>query len=718
MPATVANSALIHDRAADSHQELLLEIGAEELPASHLEALAEDLANAVEAALQQARIPATGGRYVYATPRRIALRLLAVPLAQPDQHYERRGPTLRVAVDAHGELTTAGRRFAESLGVASEQLERRGDGADARLCYRHLQPGERTQTLLPRLINQALGKLCGYKRMRWGRSTFEFARPVHWVVLLFGDEPIETTVLGVRSGATTFGHRFHAPAAIILGHPSEYPARLAAAYVIAAPDARRQRIREQVRQAALVLGAKPPLAAQLIADNAALCEWPVAVTGDFERRFLKLPKAVIATTLITHQRYFPLETAGGELLPHFIAISNIESRDPLAVRHGNERVVRPRLEDAAFFYRSDTAKPLAHYLPMLDRIVFQQQLGSVGDKARRISALAATIACQMHADANTVALAERAGLLCKCDLATRTVGEFPELQGIIGGEYARLSGEHDTVASAIAETYRPRFAGDKIPTSVLGQALALADKLDTLAGIFSIGLAPHATKDPFALRRAAIGVLRILIEADCDLDLLILLEAAIAKVASDEQSAAKQQTLLMDFMTERLRAYVIDQMHIPAEIFAAAYAAKNARCPNDFIHRLRAIENFCQLPAAKPLVAANKRIINILRQQPPAPPDAAMTTNPALFKSTAESQLHDHLNRITANTKALLSGGDYQGALLQLATLRESVDTFFDNVKVIDEDARIRANRIALISHIQRLFSEIADISQLSGRVT
>ena len=707
----------------DNH-DLLLEIGTEELPASSLNTLAHDLAAEIHTGLQQAGL-ACAGSTVYATPRRIAVLLFALPSTQPDRDLERRGPAVRVAFDRFGELTNAGAGFVRSLGVSIDQLERTGSGDDERLVYRARQPGQSAKSLIPTLVNEALSRLSTHKLMRWGQSTIEFVRPVHWVVLLLGDQVIEAEILGVRSAARTYGHRFHAPEALILTRPAEYPTRLHAAYVIAAFEARQQRIHEQVQQAASALGGYARLPPHLVAENAALTEWPVVVTGHFDARFLSLPDAVIVATLTNHQRYFPVEDAAGQLLPHFIAISNIESKDANAVRHGNERVIRPRLEDAAFFYRADGAIKLEDRLGALDRVVFQQQLGSLGAKAKRIAALASHIVYVRMRKTRTIRdQAYRAGLLCKCDLTTKMVGEFPELQGIMGGEYARISGEEEIVAEAITETYLPRFAGDQIPRTEIGLAVALADKLDTLAGIFHVGAIPTGNKDPFALRRAAIGVLRIILEADIyikaglELRLNLLLEEAIKPFFGDGNEAVKDRLIqsLRLFLNERLRSYVVDHLHIPAEVFTASDQSNRTDNPRDFVRRVRAIDSFRQMPAAQALVAANKRTLNILRQRKAAV-ETLPTVNRNLFTTAAERELNDRITALTPHVRSLFEAGEYHKALTQLATLRGSVDTFFDTVKVMDDDEQVRDNRLALLYRIHQLFMEAADISHLQGLI-
>ena len=746
--------------------DLLVEIGTEELPPKALRGLSEAFAAGIAAELDAAGF-AHGAPIPYATPRRLAVHIPGVPGTQPDRDVERRGPPLAHAFDDKGTPTRAALGFAKSAGVDVDRLVRLETGAGAWLAHRFTETGATLASLLPGMLERALERLPAPRRMRWADRDTEFVRPVHWVVLMHGGEVVEAEILGVRSGRVTRGHRFHhdfrRTGGIALEHAGRYEAALRdEGRVVAGFEARMEMIREQVEREARALGGRALIDPALLEENTALVEWPVAVAGHFDAAFLALPDAVLTATMQGHQRYFPVAGDDGALMPHFIAVSNIESRDVETVRKGNERVIRPRLSDAAYFFDADCRRSLESRLEGLEDVVFQRELGTLHAKARRVSALAGRVAEAMDGSSEAAAHARRAGLLSKCDLLTEMVGEFPELQGRMGCEYARRDGEPEAVAAAIGEVYLPRFAEDAIPATRAGRAVAIADKLDTLAGIFGIGQAPSGDKDPYALRRAALGVLRIIIEAGLDLDLDEMIEAA----SRGHDTIARGPTVervhrqVSRFMMERLRAWFADRS-IPADVFNAVLAKQPAR-PLDFAHRVRAVEAFRALPEAASLAAANKRIRNILRQAEqagidippfkpeasspagsppsafsasaaPAPPresrdpnggrtaehmpsrggaGAAGAADP-LLREDAERSLAAMLAEIEPRARGMLDAGEYTGALTTLAGLRDGVDAFFDTVKVMDDDEKARGNRLALLARIGALFMETADVSLL-----
>ena len=714
--------------------DLLVEIGTEELPPKALRALSEALAAELAAELDAAGL-AHGAPVPYATPRRLAVLVPGVPGTQPDRDVERRGPPLARAFDENGRPTKAALGFARSVGVDVDRLVRIETGNGAWLGYRTTKAGAALSSLLPGMVERALARLPVPRRMRWADRDIEFVRPVHWVVLMHGTDAIEAEILGVSSSRVTRGHRFHHPDDIALEHASGYVTALRhEGHVVARFEERMETIREQAERAADELGGRALVDPALLEENAALVEWPVAIAGHFDTEFLDLPDAVLVATMQGHQRYFPVAGDDGALMPHFIAVSNIASRDPGTVRSGNERVIRPRLSDAAFFFESDRERGLATRLQGLGDVVFQRKLGSLRAKAERVSALAGRVARAMGESDDAVTHARRAGLLSKCDLLTEMVGEFPELQGEMGCEYARLDGEPDAVADAIGEVYMPRFADDAIPATAAGRAIAIADKLDTIAGCLSLGQAPTGDKDPFALRRAALGALRVMIEGGLDLDLDRMIEAALE--CYEGRSRAEPGATSPDghpedmvspaimvspgtaaevrrFMLDRLRAYFSDRA-IPTDVFNAVLATQPAR-PLDFAHRVRAVEAFRTLPEAVSLAAANKRIRNILRQAEQGGAGVPEEVDASLLREDAERSLADVLAGMEPRARTMLEAGEYTGALATLAGLRDHVDRFFDTVKVMDDDEVLRANRLALLARIGTLFMETADISLLQS---
>ncbi|MCP1314142.1 glycine--tRNA ligase subunit beta [Halomonas sp. 707D7] len=684
--------------AADT---LLLELGAEELPPTALDALSDAFAAGIEKGLLEAEI-AFDRVIAYATPRRLAVRVENLADKQPDREVEKRGPALAAAFK-EGVPTKAAEGFARSCGVSVDELIHLETDKGTWLGYRERQSGESVQALLPALVRKTLTSLPVPKNMRWGASRVEFSRPVHWLVALYGSDVIAAEALGLEASRTTYGHRFHAPNALQLAHADDYLDTLENAYVLADRTQRRERIREQVLAEAEVVDATAVIDEDLLVEVSGLVEWPVALTGSFDERFLKVPAECLISSMKANQKYFHLLDDDGALKPLFITISNIESADPQQVISGNEKVIRPRLADAVFFYDTDRKQRLAARIPQLENVVFQKELGSLADKVRRSTAIATFIAQKIGGDTGH---AQRAVALAKCDLVTEMVLEFPELQGIMGRYYAEQDGEPDEVAQALEEQYLPRFATDAIPQSQAGMALALADRLDTLVGIFAIGQRPTGAKDPFALRRASIGVLNILVKGELDLDLHALLSVAAEQhreLASDELVDE-----VLTYMLDRFRAWGQDE-GITAEMYLAVRARPVTK-PLDFARRLRAVKTFTQRPEAKALAAANKRVSNILDKQGF---DGVAQVDTALLQESAERDLFEAVERCRVEVAPLFAAGDYAQALDTLATLRAPVDAFFDDVMVMAEDEAVRRNRLALLASLQALFLEVADISLL-----
>ncbi len=698
-------------------QDFLVELGTEELPPLALPELERAFADGVRAGLDDAGLP-FGELKSFATPRRLAVQVRGLAAMQPSQAVKLKGPPVSAAFGKDGKATSAATKFAEKCGVDIDALTRVTEGKGEFLYFSGSKPGVATASLLPAIVQRSLDALPIPKRMRWGSSTAEFVRPVHWLVLMFGAQTIPARILDTDAATSTRGHRFMAPQEFPLARPADYEATLRErGRVIADFATRRAMIREQVAAAGKELGGAALLDDALLDEVTALVEWPSAIAGAFEARFLDLPREVLISTLQQHQRYFPVENANGKLLANFITVSNIESRDPAKVRAGNERVVRPRLSDAAFFWGQDRKQPLGARRPALDAVTFQAKLGSVGDKVKRVQTLAREIALMTDADAT---LTERAAELAKCDLLSAMVGEFPELQGIMGRYYAGADGEPHEVAVAIDEHYLPRGSGGALPVTGAGVALALADKLDTLAGIFGIGQKPSGTKDPFGLRRAAIGVLRILVERKLDLDLRALVTRACALQPLAGPASTGHD--LWEYILERLRAYLLDTANAGAvpgattEMFDAVRASAPVS-PLDFAARLDALVKFLAIPEAASLTAANKRISNILKKAQSAQTGDGSTgdVDVALLREPPEKALHEALAGMLAEVERSLARRDYGAALARLATLRPAVDAFFDSVMVNAEDAALRRNRLALLAQLRGVFTRIADLSCLPG---
>ncbi len=687
-----------------STRDLLIELGTEELPPKALKKLINAFEASIKQSLDKAKLSFTTIQS-YAAPRRMAVVVNDLQVRQQDRMVERRGPAVTAAFDEDSNPTKAVQGFARSCGVEVDDLEKMETDKGAWLVFKQQQAGVETADLIGDILQQALTDLPIPKRMRWADLPGEFVRPVHWLVLLFGDDVIPLELLGVKSGRNSYGHRFHHPQAIEIQSARHYKSQLEQAQVRVDMEARRQTIHDQVVALATKLGGEAVLNEDLLDEVTGLVEWPVALSGSYDKRFLELPAEALISSMEEHQKYFAVRDKAGVLLPYFITICNIESRDPAQVVAGNERVILPRLSDSAFFWETDRKRPLADRQEQLRTIVFQNKLGTVFDKSARVAKLAATIATEIDGDA---ALAERAALLAKCDLVTEMVGEFPDLQGIMGRYYARLDGEHDEVAEALDEQYLPRFSGDKLPETKTGQAVSLAEKLDTLVGLFGIGQPPTGVKDPFALRRAALGVLRIVIENKLDVDLQNLVQHA--QQGFDTQLTQDDVTgQVIRYFFDRLRGYALDQ-GIKADVFEAVLAVQPTK-PLDFMQRLSAVTEFRALDAAESLAAGNKRIGNILRKNDAEGKGAEIDSK--LLSEPAEKALATKLAEVSKQVKPLVEQADYAGVLRALAGMRETVDGFFDQVMVMADDEAVRNNRLALLNQTRALFLGVADISVL-----
>ena len=683
---------------------LLFELGCEELPPKSLKKLSQALLDNIVAGLNEADLGYTQAK-AYATPRRLAVLIDDLSSFQPDKTVEKRGPALQAAFGTDGVPSKAAVGFAASCGVEFAQLERLETDKGAWLVFRQAVKGQATVELLPEIIRKSLNNLPIAKRMRWGSFSHEFVRPVHWSILLYGENVIDTEILGLQTGRLSRGHRFHAPQSISIQQPHDYLETLREkGKVLADFQERMDVIRAAANQDAANVGGVAHIEEDLLEEIAALNEWPVPVVGNFDARFLELPKEVLITTMQSNQKYFPVKNTQGGLLPHFITFSNIESSNPSAIQHGNERVVLPRLADAEFFWKQDRKQSLAERVPSLASIVFQKDLGTLADKTERVGNLAAYIAEELHADTG---LARRAALLAKTDLITNMVGEFANLQGIMGRYYALADNEPAEVALALEEHYFPKQSGGPTPSGLIGQILALAEKIDTLSGIFSAGLIPTGDKDPYALRRATLGILRILIENHIALDVVALLDKALAQF-THAFNLAETREKIIDFIFERLKGYCLDQ-GFRIDEFDAVLAVRPTQ-PLDFILRIRAVQAFRQLPEAESLAAANKRISNILKKT-----EVTIAESVGNLVETAEITLLAAAESARADIQPLLAGHDYSLALSRLAQLGESVDAFFDNVMVNTEDEALRNSRLALLAMLSTQFLKIADISKLQS---
>ena len=689
-------------------RDFLVEIGTEELPPKALLPLMNAFGNNLAAGIDEARL-ARGNVSVYASPRRLAVMVANLAEAQDDRAIEQKGPPTRIAFDESGQPTAAAEAFAKKCGVAIDALERVQTEKGEWLVFNTVERGRSAADLMPELVERALGSLPIPRRMRWGAGDAEFVRPVHWIVMLHGKNVVETSIMGVPSGRETRGHRYHSSGPISLAKPGDYVDALEKpGYVIADFARRREMVREGVEAAAGQVGGSVVDGESLYDEVASLVEWPVPIVGAFDEIYLELPREVVVSTLTGHQRYFPVADDGGKLLPYFVTVANLESKDPEQVIEGNERVIRPRLADAAFFWDSDRKKSLAERTEGLRDVVYQAKLGSLFERSERIAAIGAWLAQALDADEAAVT---RAARLAKCDLLTGMVGEFPDLQGTMGRYYALSDGEPEAVADAIAEQYLPRFAGDELPASEAGQVLALAEKVDALAGVFSLGKKPSGNRDPFGLRRAALGVVRILIERGIDIDLKGLIACAVAEQPKGKIGADELAADLYGFITDRLRRYFLDRdTGLATETFDAVMVRQPASLV-DFDRRLAAVQTFARLEQAESLAAANKRIANILRQ---AGNPEGLEVHRKRLELEAEKTLHNALGSARDKVGPMLAERRYAQVLNELADLRDPVDRFFDEVMVMVDDETVRDNRLALLGELRALFLDVADISRLS----
>ena len=684
-------------------QNFLVEIGTEELPPKALKALATSFADNVEAELNQAGLSFDKIEW-FAAPRRLAVKVLNLATQQPSKEIEKRGPAVSAAFDAEGKPTKAAEGWARGCGITVDQAERIATDKGEWLVHRAKIEGQPTKNLLNDIVANALAKLPIPKPMRWADKTVQFIRPVHTVTMLLGDELIEGEILGVASARTIRGHRFLGEKEFEIQHADQYPQLLREkGSVVADFNERKAEILAKSQAKATALGGVADIEESLLEEVTSLVEYPNVLAAKFEERFLAVPAEALVYTMKGDQKYFPIYDKDGKLLPHFIFVSNINPEDPTAIIEGNEKVVRPRLTDAEFFFKTDLKQKLVDRLPRLETVLFQQQLGTLKDKTDRIEQLAGEIAKQIGADE---AKAKRAGLLSKCDLMTNMVFEFTDTQGVMGMHYARHDGEDEEVAVALNEQYMPRFAGDELPKSLVASAVALADKFDTLTGIFGIGQAPKGSADPFALRRAALGALRIIVEKNLPLDLEDLVKKSAA-LFGDKLTNQNVVADVVDFMLGRFRAWYQDE-GIAVDVIQAVLARRPTR-PADFDARVRAVSHFRTLDSAEALAAANKRVSNIL-----AKADAAIgEINLTACVEPAEKALAEAVLALRTEVQPLIAQGDYTAVLDKLANLRAPVDSFFDNVMVNAEDPALRQNRLAILNTLQGLFLQVADISVL-----
>ncbi|MDC4235477.1 glycine--tRNA ligase subunit beta [Pasteurella multocida] len=685
-------------------QNFLAEIGTEELPPKALKKLATAFAENMELELNQAGLAFESVQW-FAAPRRLAVKVLALTTSQPSKEIEKRGPAVSAAFDAEGKPTKAAEGWARGCGISVEQAERVATDKGEWLVHRATIEGQPTKNLLKDMVANALAKLPIPKPMRWADKTVQFIRPVHTMTMLLGDELIEGEILGVESARTLRGHRFLGEREFQISHADQYPALLKEkGSVVADFNERKALILAKSQEKATALGGVADIEDDLLDEVTSLVEYPNVLAAKFEERFLAVPAEALVYTMKGDQKYFPIYDKDGKLLPHFIFVSNINPDDPSKIIEGNEKVVRPRLTDAEFFFKTDLKQRLEDQLPRLETVLFQQQLGTLRDKTARIEQLAGEIAKQIGADE---AKAKRAGLLSKCDLMTNMVFEFTDTQGVMGMHYARHDGEDEEVAVALNEQYMPRFAGDELPKSLVASAVALADKFDTLTGIFGIGQQPKGSADPFALRRAALGALRIIVEKNLPLDLAEIVKKSSA-LFGDKLTNTNVVEDVVEFMLGRFRAWYQDE-GIAVDVIQAVLARRPTK-PSDFDARVRAVSHFRALEAAEALAAANKRVSNILAKVEGELPANIDTT---LCAEAAEKVLAEQVIALQTELAPLFAKGEYQVALDRLAALRESVDTFFDNVMVNAENPQLRQNRLAILNNLRNLFLQVADISLL-----
>jgi glycyl-tRNA synthetase beta chain len=686
-----------------SKHTVLFELGCEELPPKSLKTLRDALKTETEKGLNEAGL-AFEAIEAYAAPRRLALKIINVDAAQADTQKRFDGPAVQAAYDAEGKPTKALEGFMRGQGITADQVSTFQAGKVEKVCFLKDVKGQSLDVLLPQILQTALDNLPIAKRMRSAASRTEFVRPVKWVVLLKDNAVIDASIQDHKTGNVTYGHRFHAPEAIVLANPDAYLDVLRQAYVVADFAERQAIIDQQVKALADEVNATAIVPADLRDEVTALVEWPVALRASFEERFLAVPQEALITTMQDNQKYFCLVNADNKLQPYFITVSNIESKDPTQIIEGNEKVVRPRLSDAEFFFLQDQKQPLASRKDKLANMVFQAQLGTLWNKSERIAKLAVALSAITGANP---ADAEKAALLAKCDLTSELVGEFPELQGIAGTYYARIEGENDEVAEALGEQYLPKFAGDVLPKTQTGTTIALADRLDTLTGIFGIGQAPTGSKDPFALRRSAIGILRLVTENNLDVSIEELIKLALAAYGDVLKDHAKTLADAVAFLEGRYRAKYEDQ-GVAVDVIQAVQAL-SPKSPLDFDKRVTAVNHFRNLPEAAALAAANKRVANILAKE--AAPTGEIVE--AKLLEDAEKALYTEIQKILPTVQPLLDSKDYTTALSKLAALRAPIDAFFEGVMVMADDAELKANRLRLLAQLRDLFTSVADISVL-----
>lgn len=685
--------------------DFLVELGTEELPPVALKKLMNAFAKGIEVGLTQSGLSFNAVE-AYSAPRRLAVIVRQLSETTPKKDVVVWGPPAKIAFDADGNPTKAAQAFAKKNTITTSDLITENDGKIDKLVFRSQAGGDNAVDLLSSIVESSLNALPIAKRMRWGASRTEFVRPVQWLIMLFGDEIVDAEILGVRASRETRGHRFHYNQTLLIESADDYLVKLPSiAYVQVDYSKRQEIIRSQVEAQAQAIGGVAVISQDLLDEVTALVEWPVALTGRFEERFLAVPPEALIYSMKEHQKYFHVVDADGNLMPNFITVSNIESLDPAKVIDGNERVIRPRLSDAVFFFETDKKSSLSDFRQRLKPIVFQAKLGSIYDKTVRIKALATYIAETIGAD---VVDAGRASELCKSDLVSDMVGEFDKMQGLAGYYYAINDGENEEVAQAMHEQYLPKFAGDKLPQTITGTIVALADRIDTLSGIFGIGQKPTGSKDPFALRRASLGALRLLVEKDLDLDLRELLHFATNNHGSNVVNIEATVDATFAYMVERFRAWY-EEEEIAAEIFLAVQAKDLSR-PLDINKRVQAVHAFGLLPEAQALAAANKRVSNILSKSSDVAQDSV---NPSLLQESAEKSLAAAVTAKSEEVAPLYAVGDYTAALTALASLRQPVDNFFEDVMVMADDEALRNNRIALLKQLRNLFLQVADISLL-----
>ncbi|MGJ8688704.1 MAG: glycine--tRNA ligase subunit beta [Gammaproteobacteria bacterium] len=685
-------------------KDFLVEIGTGELPPKALRQLSEAFTRSIQTAIESAGL---GFEHIksFATPRRLAVLVTALEENQADKAVERLGPAVAAAYDKEGNPTPAANGFARSCGVELDALEQIDKDGVIKLCFRSITKGSDTKALMPKMVSNAISSLPIPKKMRWGSSRDEFVRPVHWVVMLFGEEVLPSTLLGIESNKISRGHRFMSSGEFQIDSPAQYESLLKDAFVVADFDTRKETIRTLIMAESKKLDANVVIDEDLLEEVTALVEWPVALTGRFDEHFLSVPKEALVSSMKVHQKCFYVVDKEEQILPYFVTISNIESTDPAQVIAGNERVIRPRLSDAKFFFDTDRKQTLESRQAQLQTIVFQKELGTVFEKSQRVSKLAGFIASELAVNAPWC---ERAALLSKCDLVTDLVSEFPELQGLAGYHYALNDKEPEEIAIALNEQYMPRFSGDQLPATNTGAVLAISDKLDTIVGLFAIGQPPTGSKDPFALRRAALGVLRIIVEKKLDLDLLRCIEFSCSNFA-ELKIPEGLDTQVFDFLLDRFRAWYQAE-GISAEVFQSVFHLKPTK-PLDFALRINAVNQFSQLSQAQSLASANKRVSNILQKQ--AADGSVGKVRADLLVEPAEKELVRVLEQCRLTAEPLFKNRDYTQGLESLAAMKEAIDEFFDKVLVMDENPELKQNRINLLGELRTLFLQVADISYL-----